>query len=41
MENNQGKKKSRPTFDKWTDQDEQKLHDIKSSKIDMKYTVLG
>ena len=30
-----------PNFDKWTDQYEQKLHDIKSSKIDMKYTVLG
>ena len=32
MENNQGKKKSRPTFDKWTDQDEHKLHDLNFSK---------
>ena len=30
-----------PIFYKWTDQDEQKLHDIHFSKIDMNDTVLG
>ena len=34
-------KKPPPTFDKWTDQDEHKLHDLKSYKIEMKDTVLG
>ena len=36
-----GKKKPLPNFNKWTDQDEQKLHYLTSSKIEMKDTVLG